>query len=101
MKKTRTIEIRDNCVYYRSIKIGKPLNSLRRYFGLSRSGKVKITIKEKGPFTIKKSGSYYEITKNIGYVSLVCCKEFNRLFFKPNEREKYDIIVKRLKNEKT
>ncbi len=98
MKKTRTIEIRNGSIYYRGIKKGHLLISLRRYFGIPCNGKVRITIKEKGPYKFKRdhSTATYDIYKASEYVSLVCCKEFKQFFFRPDERKSYDIIVERL-----
>ena len=98
MKKTRTVEIRNGSVYYRGIKKGYLVISLRKHFGIPHNGRVRITVKEKGPYKFKSDRCpvTYDIYKTSGYISLVCCKEFKQLFFKTNGRKRYDIIIERL-----
>lgn len=99
MKKTRTIEMRGDCVYYRGVHVDYPTYSIRNYFGLPHNGKVKIAVKEKGPyrFVHKTPDTFYRIKEGSTNVGAICCEEFERLFFKPDGRKSYDIIVKRVK----
>ena len=104
MKKTRTLEMRNGSVYYRGIKVGALMWILKTNFGLNPDGKVKITIKEKGLYQIRPHIYYPSLyvlnKKGIGKIGCICIKQFDQLFFKPDGRKRYDIIVKRLKNEK-
>ena len=99
MKKTRTLKIHRGYMYYRGIKIGFVVDSLKTHFGLHRGGKVRISIEEKGPYRFgpDRINGYYDIYKNSEYITLVCRKEFERFFFKPDGRKGYDITVKRVK----
>ncbi len=99
MKKTRTIEMIRCCIHYRGVCKGYIVRTMRTHFKLPCNGKVKITIKEKGPyrFTPRHMSSVFEIHKDFFCVGIVCGEEFIRLFFKPDEYKNYDIIVKEVK----
>ncbi|HDY90057.1 MAG TPA: hypothetical protein ENH82_18290 [bacterium] len=99
MKKTRTLEIRKGGVYYRGQHRGTLTCFIKDYFKLPYSGKVQITIGEEGPYTFKLifNNTLYEVGKDSQYIGVVCGKEFERLFFKPDGDKGYDIIVKEVK----
>ncbi len=99
MKKTRTIEMIYNCAHYRDVNRGYVTTGTRNHFKLPYNGKVRITIKEEGPYTFtpRHMSSMIEIHKDSSYISIVCGEEFERLFFKPDEYKSYDITVKELK----
>ena len=88
----------NNNAYYHGIKRGYITTFVRNHFELPCNGKVKITIKKKGPYKfVTNSFDYkYEVHKNSEYIGMVCCKPFKRLFFTPKRRKTYDIIVERL-----
>ncbi len=96
MKKTRTLKIRHDRVYYRGVCEGIMSYSLKIHFGLPLFGKVRITVEEKGPYQFVTSFNdcLYEISKNSEYVGVVCCDVFERLFFKLDGRKSYSITVK-------
>ncbi len=99
MKKTRTIEMIHNCVFYRDIHRGYVTAGIRNHFNLPYRGKVRITIKKRGPyrFTPRYMSSLIEIHKDSRYIGIVCGEEFIRLFFKPDEYKNYNITVKEVK----
>ncbi len=99
MKKTRTIEMIYNCVHYHNVHRGYVTTSIRNYFKLPYSGKVRITIEEKGPyrFTPRYKSSLIEVHKDSRYIGIVCGEEFESLFFKPNGDKGYSITVKKVK----
>ena len=99
MKKTRTIEMICNCAHYRGVYRGYVTMGIRNHFKLPRHGKVRITIKEEGPYKLASfhAPSVIEIRKDSSFIGIVCREEFERLFFKPDEYKSYDIIVKEVK----
>ncbi len=99
MKKTRTIEMIYNCAHYRGVHRGYVTTSIRDHFKLPYSGKVRITIKEEGPyrFTPRYRSSMIEIHKDSSYVGIICGEEFERLFFKPDGDKGYSIAMKKVR----
>ncbi len=96
MKKTRTIKMICDCAHYRGVYRGYVTTGTRNHFKLPYNGKVRITIKEEGPykFASRHMSSLIEIRKDSSYIGIVCREEFERLFFKPDEHKSYDITVK-------
>ena len=99
MKKTRTLEIRRGGTYYRGKYRGIITYFIRDHFKLPYSGKVRITIEGKGPYTFEPfpTGPFYDVYKHSQYIGIVCSEKFERLFFKPVGHRGYDIIVKEVK----
>ena len=89
--------MRDNVAYYQGVNKEYITFHIRNHFKLPRNGKVKITIKKKGPyqFVLSRFNSKYQVYKNSKPIGIVCCNPFKQLFFKPERRKTYDIIVER------
>ncbi len=97
MKKTRTLGVCWGKIYYRGILKGKLTYFVRDHFELPCNGKVRITIEEKGPYTfgLTPGDILYEVRKDSQYIGIICRDQFDRLFFKPDERKNYSIVVKK------
>lgn len=94
MKRTITIDKR-RVVFYRRSNKGVLVPSIFRNFGISCGGRYEITITEGTEYLFKKGRCYYILrNKNMGYSGVLCAKAFDKLFFSPNFKKRYDITVK-------
>ena len=95
----RTVEIRNGYIYYGGMRLGWLMKKVRLYFNLPRNGRVAITIKKGSFYKIMTDGngdiSFHH--KNEGRVGYICVKRFQRLFFRPDGRKRYDITVRKVK----
>ena len=87
-----------NCAHYRDVNRGYVTTGIRNHFKLLYNGKVRITIKEEGPYKLipRYMSSMTEIHKDSSYIGIVCGEGFTELFFKPDGRKSYSITVKKV-----
>ena len=92
----RTIEMRGETAFYGNREIGYIVQDLRHHFGLVAWFRYRITITKGSEYRIKQhsDAGYYKIVQNNRDRGRVCSSAFERLFFKPDGRKRYDIKVK-------
>lgn len=98
----RTIEIRDEAMYYQNKCLGELVPNIARLFRLVKSGKYSVTITEceRALFAFRpdeNSEPYYDLLDDGSYMGIVCMKEFDKLFFVPDQNKRYNITVKEVK----
>jgi len=99
----RTIEMKNNHVYYRGKKIGYVLSSTSEFFGLknARVYKYAVTITEGTQYIVENSkyeAFYYLKNAETGAsLGLVCKEIFDRLFFVLNLKKRYNVTVKKIR----
>ena len=108
----RTIEInpklndcREGDLFYRGKHIDYLMDALRKHFNLDDGEKYRITIVEGKRYRFaflpfEKGYGIYDTEKNRDhekeYISFICKKEFDKLFFVPKKTKRYDITVKKV-----
>lgn len=98
----RTITMKDNNLYHRGNHIDYVMNSIRHFFKLknSRVYKYVITIVEGTEYSFRGDRSYYILKIDDKFIGSLCIRHFNKFFFSPDPKKKYDITVKKVKIEK-
>jgi len=99
----RTITVTGAGVYYRNVELGVLVDTIKSSFSMSQSGRYAITIVEGGNFDfihspLHHAHLYYCVTcrSSKKFLGLICKKEFDKLFFVPDENKRYNITVKKV-----
>lgn len=97
----RTIEIKREDAYYRGQELGWLNCVIQKRFGFANGNRYAVTIKEGSRYRFEYSATGYnwliERVSDGLYMGLVCVDTFSELFFKPDGRKRYDIIVRKVK----
>ena len=96
----RTIKLKHDYVYYGNEKRGYLVSGILHRFGFERDGRYVITIVKGTRFTFPKyphRKELYSLKEKGKRLGVICVSQFDRLFFKPDGRKRYDITVKRVK----
>ena len=95
----RTITIKNfGSAYYRNEELGCPVGTLLKFFNLKDDKRYTITIVEGTHFKIYGVNSTIYIKECVNhlkelFVSGVCAYAFKKIFFNPDGKKRYDIIV--------
>ena len=100
----RTIILKDGTVYYRNVDLGELVDNITDQFDIRDDGKYSITVEEDidGVFSFESDEPdddrtlYHELHYEGIYIGIVCMAHFDKLFFTPDERKNYNIIVKKV-----
>ncbi len=68
-----------------------------RFYNLNSKYVIKITEGTKYQFKLTITKMHYMISMNKKPIGKVCVNEFVKIFFKPNQRKRYNITVRRIK----
>jgi len=97
----RTIKMKQNHIYYGNRNLGYVVMGIRERFGLWNAGKYVLTIIKGTQFEFcNRKDGYYTLFEGYRRIGIVCVGHFSRLFFRPNGKKKYDIIVERKKTKR-
>ena len=90
----RTIMMRNEAAFYRNRFVGTTTRTLYKAFNLPYNGRIRVIIKEGGPYKIVGYGGFFDISINGEKSGNICKTSFCELFFKPDGRKRYSIQVK-------
>jgi len=78
------------------------MNSIRRFFKLknSRVYKYVITIVEGTEYSFRKGVTSYILCTEDKMIGCLCIRNFDKFFFSPDPKKKYNITVKKVRIEK-
>ena len=86
-------------VFYRGISLGWLMSCLATHFKMEYGNRYTVTIVEGTEYTLISDGGGYNVRMTDDfedYLSFVCDKVFDKLFFVPDKNKTYDITVKKV-----
>lgn len=100
----RTVEMRQENIYYRGKKVDYLAEYIRNHFNItnSRVYKYVITIVEGTEYNFRNfSLEYFGLHIGNSFIGVICKEYFEKVFFRPDPKKRYNITVKKVRKNKT